>query len=84
MFQGKKLTKLEKFEENVKSNVLTGKITNNKEALDYTYSQGHIPKHASTVLKQMKKRGEVKYDKSSPCITYSNVYKNKREVNYKI
>lgn len=84
IFDGKKLTKLEKFKENLRAKVLLGEIKNNIEALNYVHEQGHIGKHASACLKEMKKEGKINYEGSSPLITYDNIYKERRIINYKI
>ncbi|MBC6426258.1 MAG: three-Cys-motif partner protein TcmP [Ekhidna sp.] len=82
LFGNKKLTKLEKFESSFREKVLNGKIGDNRNALDFAYSQGHIAKHAADVLRSMKKEGLVSYDSNSPYVTYENVYKNKKSVSY--
>ena len=62
IFTGKKLTKIEKFKMEVESRLLSKKITNNSELLEFVYSQGHVPKHASDCLKKLKKEGKILYD----------------------
>jgi three-Cys-motif partner protein len=84
MFSGKKLTKVEKFKESLKKKILNKEIKNNFEALSYAHDEGHIGKHASDCLKEMKKNKEVAYEGLSPLITYENVFKTKRKVEYKI
>jgi len=71
-----KLTKIEQFQESVRQKVLDHTIRNNKEALDYTYNQGHLPSHAADCIKLMKKNKEVEFSGSSPLVTYQNVYTN--------
>ncbi len=83
MFSGKRLTKIEKFKENLKIKVLSKEIQNNFDALEFTHDEGHIGKHAYDCLKQMKKNKEADYEGLSPLITYDNVFKNKRKVEYK-
>lgn len=84
MFGGKKLTKIEKFRENLRSKILLGEIKNNYEALFYAHDEGHIGKHASNCLKEMKRNKEIDYEGISPLITYENVFKTKRKIEYKI
>jgi hypothetical protein len=64
--------------------LLQGKISNNKEALFFTFQNGHIPKHAADIIKDYKKGGILDYDGKSPCITYDQVVKNKRVVDFKL
>lgn len=84
LFGGKKLTKIEAFQERISNKVLAGEIRNNEGALFYTYSEGHIPKHASDALKKLKKLGKIHYESRSPYITYNNVVKAKKLLNYKL
>ena len=83
MFEGKKLTKIEQFQEDVKRKVLNEEIKNNSELLDFAYEEGHIPGHAAECLKQMKKDGEIYYEGKSPLVTYDNVHKIKKILQYK-
>ena len=83
IFEGKKLTKIEKFKENVRTKVLAKELTNNFDLFNYVLEEGHIGNHASECLKGMKKAGEVQYDSSSPLLTYDNVYKNNKKIEYK-
>jgi three-Cys-motif partner protein len=84
MFSDKKLTKIEEFKENVKAKILSQEIKNNYDALRFVHNEGHIGKHASDCLREMKKKGDIYYEGISPLITYENVYKAKKKVNYKI
>ncbi|MEP6711807.1 MAG: three-Cys-motif partner protein TcmP [Ferruginibacter sp.] len=84
LFGTKRLTKIEKFKEGLKSKVLLKEIENNFQALVYAHEQGHIGTHASDCLKEMKRNGEITYEGLSPLITYDNVFKKKRKVNYQI
>ncbi|MEM6736357.1 MAG: three-Cys-motif partner protein TcmP [Bacteroidota bacterium] len=82
MFEGKKLTKIEKFEIGLRDEIVNGAIKNNYDALEYAYSHGHVPKHVADVLRSMKKQGLIRYDSQSPCVTYDNVYKKDKVVSY--
>ncbi len=84
LFKGKKLTNIEKFKEHVRAKILSKEITNNFELYNYVLAEGHIGNHAAECIKQMKKAGEVKYDSTSPLVTYDNVYKNFKKIEYKI
>jgi len=83
-FEEVKLTKIQSFQENVKQMVLTKKIINNFDLYNFTLTEGHIAKHADACLREMKKNKEINYDSTSPLVTYQNVYKDKREITYKI
>ncbi len=84
MFEGQKLTKIESFKKEVELQLLAKAISNNKELLDFAYSAGHIPKHAADCIKVLKYNGKLVYDGRSPLVTYDNVYKNLRLLEYKI
>jgi hypothetical protein len=84
LFDEKKLKRIEEFKRNVRDKVLKGEIKSNFEMLTFVYNQGHIGKHASDCLKEMKKIKEISFDGTSPLVTYENVYKLKREIFYKI
>jgi three-Cys-motif partner protein len=84
MFSDKRLTKIEDFKENLRTKVLAKEMTNNFNALGFVHDEGHIGKHASDCLKQMKKKGEIDYEGISPLVTYENVYKLKKRIDYKL
>ena len=84
LFEGKKLTKIEAFQQQLREKVLKGKIKNNFEAFDYALDEAHIGSHAADELKKMKTEKLIDYDGLSPFVTYENVYKTKRLLNYKI
>jgi three-Cys-motif partner protein len=81
-FVGKKLTKIEDFQEKVRNKILQKEITNNFELLEFTYNEGHIGTHAAECLKEMKRKKEVFYEGVSPLVTYENVYKLKKCIDY--
>lgn len=80
----KTLTKIDQFKENVRSNILSKAITNNFDLYNFTLEQGHIGRHAADCLKGMKKNEEVSFEGISPLVTYDNVYKNKKKIEYQI
>lgn len=84
LFAGQKLTKVESFKKDVEKLILNQEISNNFELLDYVYSHGHIPKHASDCLKQLKKDGKIGYESRSPLVTYDNVHKTKKKLIYTV
>jgi three-Cys-motif partner protein len=84
LFGNKKLTKIEEFQENLRIKVLSQEIKNNFDALRFVHDEGHIGKHASDCLREMKKKNEIYYEGMSPLITYENIYKINKRVDYKI
>lgn len=83
IFGGKRLTKIEEFQGKLRAKVLSREIKNNYDTLQFTYDEGHIGGHADKILREMKKKGEIDYDGTSPLVTYDNVFKNNRKVEYK-
>ncbi|HSZ25628.1 MAG TPA: three-Cys-motif partner protein TcmP, partial [Cytophagaceae bacterium] len=84
LFEGIKMKKIDSFKSLLRSEVLSKRLTTNAEVLNFTYREGHIPRHAADTLKQMKSDRLIDYEGSSPMITYENVYKLKRIIQYKI
>ncbi len=82
-FTEKKLTKIEEFQQNLRDKILKKEIKNNFELLDFVYNEGHICSHATDCLKVMKKEKLVDYEGVSPLVTYDNVYKIKKKLDYK-
>lgn len=84
LFDDKQPTKIEAFQSRLRENVLNGSILNNFSAFDFTLQEAHIGAHAADELKKMKKEGLIDYDGNSPLVTYENVYKSPRKLQYKI
>ena len=82
LFEEIKLTKIESFQAILKEQVMNGSLKTNADVQDFAYAEGHIPKHASDHLKEMKSKNLIKYDGVSPLVTYDNVYKEKKFINY--
>lgn len=83
-FEGKRMTKIEKFQADLESKLLGKASVTNKVVLIYTYQCGHIPKHAEEVLKRLKKQGKLNYDTKTPYLTYENVFRKNNIITYTI
>ncbi|MCR4664140.1 MAG: three-Cys-motif partner protein TcmP [Paludibacteraceae bacterium] len=84
IFEGKRLTKIEKFQEELKQNILNANITDNEQAYLFTLSKGHIPVHANDSIKQLKAQELITYEGRTPAVNYDNVYKKHHLVAYKL
>lgn len=84
IFEGKKMTKIEKFQNDLEAKLLGLSTVSNKSVLLYTYENGHIPQHAVDLIKKMKKENKLNYDAKSPYLTYENVFRKKNIINYTI
>lgn len=84
LFGNQPLTKIEAFQKNVREKILSKEITNNFELYNYALEEGHLGKHAAEILQKMKKQKEITYEGKSPLVTYEQVYKSKRKVDYTI
>lgn len=76
--------KIEEFSIKLRDTILKGEIDNNKKAYDFTLKEGHIDKHASEVILQLKKDKLITFEGKSPLVNYEQVYKNRRIINFEI
>ena len=81
---GEKRTKIEIFQDKVEQIILSGEVTNNAQLFQFTLDNGHVGKHAAAILRELKKSGKIDYDGKSPLVTYDNVHKKKRIIQYQI
>ncbi|WP_027000593.1 three-Cys-motif partner protein TcmP [Eisenibacter elegans] len=84
LFEGKRMTKVEKFQSDLENKLLEKNSVTNEAVLLYTYQCGHIPKHAEIVLKRLKKEGKLNYETQTPYLTYENVFRKKNIITYQI
>jgi len=80
----KKPTKIEVFREKVRNKILAKEITNNFQLYNYALEEGHLGTHAADTVRKMKRDSEISYEGTSPLVTYEQVYKMKRKVEYNI
>ncbi len=84
MFEDRKMTKIQVFQRDFEIQILNGSINTNKSALLYSYSNGHIPRHASLVIKKLKTESKLTYEGRTPALTYENVFRNNNLIEYKV
>lgn len=84
LFEDKKPTKKEAFSILLRDKILKRELTTNEEVYLFTLDQGHIPSHATDVLKQLKRERLIDYAPSSPLISYDQIFKNHRIITYQI
>lgn len=82
LFEGKKMTKIEKFQKGLEEKLLDGSLSTNEDVLIYTYENGHIPKHSEVIIKQLRKDGKLQYEGKSPLVTYENVFRHRKKVEF--
>lgn len=82
MFSGARMSKIENFKHLVKDKLLSESITTNEELLNFVYENGHIGKHAAEAVKELKQEGKLIFASRSPCVTYDNVFKNRKIIRY--
>jgi three-Cys-motif partner protein len=64
-FDSKKFTKIEQFQIVLESKILKGELRDNRDVLVFTYENGHLPKHASDLIKNL--HGVyLRYNKKTP------------------
>jgi three-Cys-motif partner protein len=83
LFSGKRLTKIESFQQRLREKVLNGSISDNFEAFDFALAEAHLGSHAAKELKKMKKEKLIDFNGVSPLVTYDKVIKEKRRITYK-
>jgi three-Cys-motif partner protein len=74
LFEGKHLTKIERFQEYFTELILSGQIKTNADAYNFVLKEGHVPQHAAEVMRKLKQAGVVTYDARQPLISYEKVY----------
>ena len=79
-----KRSKIEIYQDSVKSLILERLVTNNKQLLDHALSNGHIGKHAADAVRELKNEGLITYDSTTPGVSYNMVYKENKTIEYKI
>lgn len=84
LFEGKKMTKKEHFQEELKKEVLSGRVLSNYAAFFYALDRGHIPVHAREVLEYLKNMKLVEYPSTSPLINYEKVCKERIILKYSL
>lgn len=84
LWGAKKLSKIEKFKLDFEKLILSGKLCDNKSALLFTYSRGHIPKHATDVIKRLKKENKIHFEGRTPAMNYDNVFRKSNFVKYQL
>jgi three-Cys-motif partner protein len=84
LFDGKSLTKLEIFQNELCKLILNGQIKNNVDAYLFTLNQGHISAHANEQIKRMKKEKLITFESNSSLVNYVKVIKEKRILDYKL
>lgn len=84
IFGNTKLTKVEKFQNDLEAKILEKTSVSNKSVLIYTYGNGHIPQHAVDLIKRMKKENKLDYKAKSPLLTYVNVFRENNIIHYEV
>ena len=84
LFDGKKLTKIESFQNNLRNLILDGNIKNNFDAYVFTLNQGHISSHANEEIKRMKKEKLITFESPSSLVNYETVIKETKILEYKL
>ena len=84
LFGEQPIKKIDAFKKDLRKEILSGRITNNKEAFDFTIEKGHIGTHAMEEIKEMKKKNLITFAAKSPKVNYEAVYQANDIVQYQI
>jgi len=82
-FEQPVLRKVEYFKKELTAKILASNTITNREILDYTLEQGHIPKHAKEVVFKLRKQGKIKHF-SYPKIGCKQIYTNHDIVKFEV
>lgn len=78
------MTKIERFQDELTLWISTGRLKTNRDALLFTYENGHIPQHAVDIIKKLKLSNTITYDARTPMLNYDNVFRKRNVLHYKI
>lgn len=84
LFEGKRLTKIEAFQNTLKEKILNGNLKNNSETYFFTINAGHIHSHADQIIREMKRQKLIDYESTSPLVNYEQIIKKKRVLEFKV
>ena len=76
------LTKIEAFQANLEKVILESESISNRNIYDLTIESGHIPAHASEIVRKLKKENRISYS-GHPRITYNSCYKEQNIIEYR-
>lgn len=84
LFEGKRLTKIEAFQNKLKEKILNRDLKNNSDAYFFTINAGHIHNHADQIIRDMKRQKLIDYESSSPLVNYEQIIKKRRFQEFKV
>jgi three-Cys-motif partner protein len=84
LFFDPKMSKIDKFQKDLKEALMEKKLICNNDVLLFTYENGHIPKHATEIIKVLKNSGILSFEGRTSAINYDNVFKKRNKVDFKI
>ena len=82
LFIGKRLTKIEEFEQRYESWLLKDETFDNKSAFEFCLTNGMLPKHGKTVIEKLLKDGIITGPKRFS-FNYRSIYREKKSVSFK-
>ena len=84
LFGPQPIKKVDAFKQELRNEILAGRINNNKEAFVFTTEKGHIGRHAREEIVEMKRKKLLMYDDVSPKVNYEAAFKRNEIVEFKI
>lgn len=84
LFEGKLLTKIERFENDIQTAILSGEISNNQHAYLYTLDKGYLSSHAQAAINALKSQKKITFEGRTPAVNYKDAYKGEKIVEYKL
>lgn len=83
LFGRRGTTKIEKFKLDLKEKILSGDLVDSYEVLMFTYQNGHIPAHATEVLKELRGK-KLAFEGRTAGVNYANVFAKSNIVRYSL
>mgnify|MGYP002856468946 CR=1 FL=1 len=84
LFEGKRLTKVERFVDDIQAAILSGEISNNLHAYLFTLDRGFLPSHAQTAINTLKSQKKITFEGRTPAVNYKDAYKGEKIIEYKL
>lgn len=84
LFSGKKMTKVEKFQNDLEQKLLSRELKSNRDVLRYACACGHLHSHASEVIKKLKLANRLTHIGRTPAVNYENVFRKENIIQYNL
>lgn len=84
LFGPQPIKKVDAFKQELRNEILAGRIRNNKEAFVFATEKGHVGRHAKEEIAEMKRKKLITYEGAAPKVNYEAAFQKNEIVEYKI